>query len=45
VEIRKEVENILEKNSFAPLDGLAGEKMINVLQVNLALRAEFGTPQ
>ncbi len=44
-EIRKEVANILEKNSFAPLDGLAGEKMINVLQVNLGLRSEFGAPQ
>jgi K+-transporting ATPase ATPase C chain len=45
VEVRKEVENILEKNSFAPLDGLAGEKMVNVLQVNLDLRTLFGTPQ
>ena len=45
VEVRKEVENILEKNSFAPLDGLAGEKMVNVLQVNLDLRNQYGTPQ
>jgi len=42
VEIRKEVENILEKNSFAPLDGLAGEMMVNVLQVNLDLRISMG---
>jgi len=45
VEVRKEVEDILEENSFAPFNGLAGEKMVNVLQVNLALRNEFGTPQ
>jgi len=44
-EVRKEVANILEKNSFAPLDGLAGEKMVNVLQVNLDLRNQYGTPQ
>jgi len=45
VEVRKEIEDILDENSFAPLDGLAGEKMVNVLQVNLALRNQFGTPQ
>ena len=44
-EVRKEVETILEKNSFAPLNGLAGEKMINVLQVNLDLRNQYGSPQ
>jgi len=45
LEVRKDIENILEKNSFAPLDGLAGEKMVNVLQVNLDLRNQFGSPQ
>ncbi len=45
VEVRNEVEDILEKNSFAPLAGLAGEKMVNVLQVNLDLRNHFGKPQ
>jgi K+-transporting ATPase ATPase C chain len=44
-EVRAEVADILEKNSFAPFDGLFGEKMINVLQVNLVLRSQFGTPQ
>jgi len=44
-EVRKEIADILEKNSFAPFNGLAGEKMINVLQVNLALHNQFGTPQ
>lgn len=45
VEVRTEIADILEKNSFAPLNGLAGEKMINVLQVNLALRSQYGVPQ
>jgi len=45
VEIRKEVADILEKNSFAPFDGFIGEKMINVLQINLALRSRYGTPK
>jgi K+-transporting ATPase ATPase C chain len=44
-EVRAEVADILEKNSFAPFNGLAGEKMVNVLQVNLALRGQFGAPQ
>jgi potassium-transporting ATPase KdpC subunit len=44
VEVRSEIENILNKNTFAPFNGLAGEKMVNVLQVNLALRQQFGAP-
>jgi potassium-transporting ATPase KdpC subunit len=44
-EVRKEIESILKKNSFAPLNGLAGEDMINVLQVNLALHNLYGSPQ
>ncbi len=43
--VRKEVEQILEQNSWAPLGGLAGEKLINVLQVNLELRERFGSPR
>jgi K+-transporting ATPase ATPase C chain len=44
-DVRSEIENILQKDSFAPLDGIAGEKMVNVLQVNLALRSLYGAPQ
>jgi len=44
-DVRKEISDLLEKDSFAPLNGLAGEKMINVLQVNLALRSLYGAPQ
>ena len=42
--VRKEIEQILEKNASAPWFGLAGEKFINVLEVNLELRKQYGTP-
>ena len=42
--VTREIEQILEKNSFAPFGGLAGEKMINVLEVNLELVKRYGKP-
>ena len=42
--VRKEIEDILQKNASAPLGGLAGEKFINVLEVNLELRRRYGEP-
>ena len=42
--VRLEIEHILQADAFAPLGGLAGEKMINVLQVNLELPKRFGAP-
>jgi potassium-transporting ATPase KdpC subunit len=42
--VKGEIEQILEKNSFAPFAGLAGEKMINVLEVNLELVKRYQTP-
>jgi K+-transporting ATPase ATPase C chain len=42
---RMEIQQILQSDSFAPLDGLVGEKMINVLQVNLELTKRYGIPQ
>ena len=42
--VRKEIEQILRKNSSAPFGGLAGEKFINVLEVNLELIKRFGRP-
>ncbi len=42
--VRQQIEAILQEKSFAPLGGLAGEKMINVLEVNLELRKRFGAP-
>ena len=40
--VRQEIEAILQANSSAPFGGLAGEKLINVLEVNLELRKRFG---
>ena len=39
---RNEIEQILQVNASAPLGGLAGEKMVNVLEVNLELRKRYG---
>jgi potassium-transporting ATPase KdpC subunit len=43
-QVRTEIEQILQAEKFAPLDGLVGENMVNVLQVNLELRKHFGAP-
>ena len=43
-QVRMEIEQILQADSFAPLGGLVGEKMINVLQVNLELNKRYGAP-
>jgi K+-transporting ATPase ATPase C chain len=42
--VRTEIEQILQENASAPLGGLAGEKFINVLEVNLELRKRYGAP-
>jgi K+-transporting ATPase ATPase C chain len=42
--VRQQIEEIIQEKAFAPLGGLAGEKMINVLEVNLELRKHFGAP-
>ncbi len=44
-QVHSEIEQILQTDAFAPLDGLFGEKMINVLQVNLELTKHYGVPQ
>jgi K+-transporting ATPase ATPase C chain len=44
-DLHKEIAQILQANAEAPFGGLAGEKMINVLQVNLELRKRYGAPQ
>jgi K+-transporting ATPase ATPase C chain len=43
-DVRKEIDQILQDKATAPLAGLAGEKMINVLEVNLLLRQKYGAP-
>jgi len=42
--VRNDIEQILQKNASAPFGGLAGEKFINVLEVNLELRKRYGAP-
>lgn len=44
-QMRLEIEQILQTDAFGPLGGLVGEKMINVLQVNLELTKRYGAPQ
>jgi len=43
--VRREVEQILQKNAAAPLNGIAGEKLVNVLEVNLELCKAYGVPK
>jgi K+-transporting ATPase ATPase C chain len=40
-EVRRAVEAVLQRHSFRPLWGLAGEELVNVLEVNRALDAEL----
>jgi potassium-transporting ATPase KdpC subunit len=44
-QVRDQIEQILQENSSAALGGLAGEKFVNVLEVNLQLVSRFGQPQ
>lgn len=41
VEVKAQIEKILRTNAHAPWMGLIGEKVVNVLEVNLALRNAF----
>jgi K+-transporting ATPase ATPase C chain len=40
--VRQEIENLVREKAEAPLGGLVGVPLINVLEVNLALRQHFG---
>lgn len=44
-QVQQEIEEILQDHALAPWNGLAGEKMVNVLQINLELRKRYGPPQ
>ncbi|MGA7723274.1 MAG: potassium-transporting ATPase subunit C [Ignavibacteriaceae bacterium] len=41
---RKEIEQILNDNASAAFGGIAGDKFVNVLEVNLALNRLYGNP-
>ena len=42
--VRQEIEQMLERHEFAPMYGLWGEKIVNVLELNLELRNRYGAP-
>ena len=42
--VREDIARLIEKQSFTPLSGLAGEPLVNVLELNLALDAQFPVP-
>jgi len=43
-QVRGEIEQMLQEKTQAPMYGLWGEKIINVLEVNLELRKRYGAP-
>ncbi len=43
--VRNEIDEILQNNVSAPFGGLAGEKLVNVLEVNLELCKRYGVPK
>lgn len=45
VGVRSEIDTLIRTDAYAPMHGLFGEKMVNVLQLNLKLRNRYGAPQ
>jgi K+-transporting ATPase ATPase C chain len=43
-EVRSEIKQLLHDRAFTPMYGLWGEKIVNVLQVNVELRRRYGAP-
>lgn len=41
-QVRREIETLLRQKSEAPFGGLVGVQLVNVLEVNVALREHFG---
>ena len=44
-DVRKDIKQILQNNVSAPFGGLAGEKLVNVLEVNMELCKRYGLPK
>ena len=40
-QVRREIEDMLHKNKTAPLGGLVGVDLVNVLEINLVLREKY----
>ncbi len=45
IQVRNEINTIIQTEAYAPMGGLFGEKMVNVLQLNLKLHQRYGAPQ
>jgi len=43
-QMKQEIEAMLQQHAFSPGGGLFGEPIVNVLDVNLALRSRYGEP-
>ena len=43
-DVRKDIDGILQAKAYAPWGGMIGEKLVNVLDVNLELHKRFGDP-
>jgi K+-transporting ATPase ATPase C chain len=43
-QVRREIQSLLEEQASAPFGGLVGPRMVNVLEINLALRQRYGKP-
>jgi K+-transporting ATPase ATPase C chain len=44
VQVRSEIDQMVHEHAFAPMYGLWGEQIVNVLDVNLELRKRYGAP-
>ena len=44
-QLKREIDQLLQEKQFAPWGGALGEKLVNVLEVNLELRKRFGQPE
>src|SRR5262249_5044780 len=42
--VRRDIEELLRRKTFAPAGGMFGVPMVNVLEVNLELRKRYGEP-
>ncbi len=42
--VRQEIDQMLQERARAPLGGSVGERLVNVLEVNLELRTRYGGP-
>lgn len=43
-QVKQEIEALLQQHAFSPGTGLFGEPIVNVLEINLALRDRYGAP-